>query len=248
MSAYRGALGRPVLRYLERLWADAEDDYRNRILEVVAAARPAAMVDLGCHDGAWTRRLADAAGPQLERVCGLEVVPEAAEAARARGIEVETGDLRDPLPYPDDSFDLVHANQVIEHVPDLDVFASEVRRVLRPRGRALVCTENLASWHNVAALVAGYTPFSLTNVSARGALGNPFALGPEQDGAFEPSWAHTRVLTTVGLVHLLELHGLRLVARFGTGYHPLPPRLARRAAAHDARHAAFACVVAEKPA
>ena len=79
MSAYRGALGRPVLRYLERLWADAEDDYRNRILEVDAAARPAAMVDLGCHDGAWTRRLADAAGPQLERVCGLEVVPEAAD-------------------------------------------------------------------------------------------------------------------------------------------------------------------------
>jgi hypothetical protein len=30
---------------------------------------------------------------------------------------------------------------------------------------SLVSTENLASWHNVAALIAGWQPFSLANVS-----------------------------------------------------------------------------------
>jgi SAM-dependent methyltransferase len=236
------------LRYLEGLWVDAEDAYRARILDVVAAARPTSLLDLGCHDGAWTRRLADAGGAQLARVSGVEVVPAAAEAARGRGVEVELADLNDPLPYEDASFDLAHANQVIEHISDLDRFVSEVRRVLVPGGRAVVCTENLASWHNVAALVAGFMPFSLTNVSERGAVGNPLALGARQDVAFEPSWAHTRVLTTVGLAHLFELHDLRVRERFGSGYHPLPPWAARRLAPWDVRHAAFIGLVAERAA
>jgi SAM-dependent methyltransferase len=248
VSAYRSAVGRPVLRYLEGLWADAEDAYRACILAVVAAARPTSLLDLGCHDGAWTRRLADAAGARLGRVCGVEVVPAAAEAARGRGVEVEVGDLNDPLAYADASFDLVHANQVIEHVADLDRFVSELRRVLVPGGLAVVCTENLASWHYVAALVAGFMPFSLTNVSERGALGNPLALGGERNVAFEPSWAHTRVLTAVGLAHLFELHDLRIRQRFGSGYHPLPPWAARRVAPRDVRHAAFIGLVAERPA
>ena len=246
MSAYRSAVGRPVLRYLEGLWADAEDAYRARILEVVAAARPNALLDLGCHDGVWTRRLADAAGAQLERVSGVEVVPAAADEARARGVEVEVADLNDPLPYDDGSFDLVHANQVIEHVSDLDRFVSEIGRVLRPGGRAVVCTENLASWHNVAALVAGYMPFSLTNVSRLGSVGNPFALGAVSEVAIEPSWMHTRVLTAVGLAQIFELHGLAVEERFGSGYHPLPGTVARRLVRVDTRHAAFIGVVAVK--
>jgi len=155
-------------------------------------------------------------------------------------------DLNEPLAYADATFDLVHANQVIEHVVDLDGFVTELRRVLRPGGSAIVCTENLASWHNVAALVAGYMPFSLTNISARGAIGNPLAIGAVCDDPPGPSWSHTRVLTTVGLTNLLELSGLRVGERFGSGYHPLPRRIARGLAAKDVRHAAFIGVVAER--
>ena len=53
------------------------------------------------------------------------------------------------------AFDVVHANQVIEHVFDLDRFVSEIKRVLAPGGRAIICTENIASWHSVAALFLG---------------------------------------------------------------------------------------------
>jgi SAM-dependent methyltransferase len=227
---------------------DAEDAYRSQILDAIRRLAPEALLDLGCHDGAWTRRLADAAGGHvLQRLGGVEIVEDARLEAVRRGIDAIAADLNEPLPYDDEIFDVVHANQVLEHVRDLDVFVGEIRRVLRPGGFAVVCTENLASWHNVAALALGYMPFSLTNISNRGAIGNPFCLAGVPADEFNPAWFHTRVLTGAGLTHLFELHRFAVVERFASGYHPLPPVLARRIARLDFRHAAFIGTVARKP-
>jgi hypothetical protein len=49
-----------------------------------------------------------------------------------------------------------------------------------------------------------------------------------------------------GLEQLFRFHRLEVVEKFASGYHPLPPRLARRVARRDVRHAAFIGVVAEK--
>jgi SAM-dependent methyltransferase len=244
-TGYQGGLGDTLRDYLLGLWTDAEADYRAQILEIVARERPADLLDLGCDDGSFTEQLSKAAGG-VNRAVGVEIVEEARHEALQRGIEAVPGDLNAELPFESDSFDLVHANQVIEHVVMLDTFVGEIRRVLRPGGSVVVCTENLASWHNVAALVLGYMPFSLTNISTRGAIGNPFGLADTPASELEPSWFHTRVLTAVGLAHIFAAHGFDVVERFGAGYHPLPSRLARRAARRDGRHAAFIGVVARK--
>jgi SAM-dependent methyltransferase len=240
-------LGRSARAYLLSLWTEAEDAYRKRILQLVASAKPSSLLDLGCHDGEWTEQLVFASGGSVERAAGVEVVEEARRAAERRGIEAVAANLNDKLPFADESFELVHANQVIEHVVDLDLFVTEIARVLRPGGRAIICTENLASWHNIAALILGFMPFSLTNISSRGAIGNPFNLASTPAAELETSWFHTRVLTAVGLENLFRVHGLDVIARFASGYHPLPPRVARAVARRDVRHAAFIGVVAEKP-
>ena len=46
------------------------------------------------------------------------------------------------LPFEDGSFEVVWASEVIEHVADTARWLSEVRRVLRPRGRLLLTTPN----------------------------------------------------------------------------------------------------------
>ena len=216
VKPYRGRLGRSARDYLLTLWTEAEDAYRKRILELVASAEPTSLLDLGCHDGEWTQQLVLAAGGSVERAAGVELIEDARQDAERRGIEAVAADLNDRLPFADESFDLVHANQVIEHVLDLDHFVTEIARVLRPGGRAIVCTENLASWHNIGALVLGYMPFSLTNISSRGAIGNPLNLASTPAAELETSWFHTRVLTAVGLEHLFRVHAFDVVTRFGT--------------------------------
>lgn len=48
-----------------------------------------------------------------------------------------------PLPYPDNHFDSVVSFQVIEHIKNDNLFLSEIHRVLKPGGTALLTTPNI---------------------------------------------------------------------------------------------------------
>lgn len=166
----------------------------------------------------------------------VELVEAPARAARARGVEVVGADLETRLPFADAEFDLVHANQVIEHLRDTDGFLAEVRRLLAPGGIACLSTNNLSSWHNVGALVLGHQPMP-AHVSDEVILGNP--LNPERGLPHEEGRSHLRLFTARALSELCRHHGLETVRIRTSGYYPLPPRVARLAAKLDPAHGAF---------
>jgi SAM-dependent methyltransferase len=231
---------------MERLWASADSAYRAKLLATLPIDSSARLLDVGCDDGAWTDQLRLKVAIPPDQVYGLEIVSERADLASARGFDVRTGDLEGRWPFADDSMDIVHANQVIEHVKRLDHFVEELKRVLVPQGLALVCTENLASWHNVGALALGYQPFSVTNISSLRPIGNRFALHAGEAPLGE-SWQHIHVVTLTALRDLFLAHGLVIESSWGAGYHPLPGRIASALAALDPRHAHFIAVAARSP-
>lgn len=49
------------------------------------------------------------------------------------------------LPFPDRSFDVVFSSNVLEHIPHVEAFQAEIRRVLKPGGRAVHVLPS-ASW------------------------------------------------------------------------------------------------------
>jgi ubiquinone/menaquinone biosynthesis C-methylase UbiE len=51
------------------------------------------------------------------------------------------------LPFADSSFDLVYSNGVLHHTPNTTMVVREIRRVLRPGGRAIVMVYAENSWH-----------------------------------------------------------------------------------------------------
>jgi SAM-dependent methyltransferase len=200
------------------------------------------LLDLGCDDGRWSMAVGAACG--IGEVHGVELVETAALAAERAGVIVHRGDLNDPFPLESGSFDVVHSNQVIEHVNDVDQFVAEIYRVLKPGGLAIVSTENGSSWHNVFASAMGWQMFSLTNVSAKvSGLGNPFAVHRGQT-AFAPTWRHKIIMNYRGLLELFQVNGFEDVRVRGAGYYPFAARLG----AWDPRHAAFLTILARKPA
>lgn len=226
------------MSYLDRVFRMTEEDNRRAILELLPAGRGGALLDVGCNAGELTARVARRLG--ATRVVGIELLEEYAEAARRRGIEAIVGDVDSGLPFGDEEFDVVHSNQVIEHVRRTDRFLCEIRRVLAPGGLACLSTNNLASWHNIVSLGLGYQPTPM-HVSDEVVVGNP--LDPWRGRPHEKGRAHLRLFTSRALSELAEHHGLRTEVVAFRGYYPLPPRLARVAVRVDPRHAAFMIVL-----
>ncbi|MGP8297729.1 class I SAM-dependent methyltransferase [Streptomyces inhibens] len=96
------------------------------------------ILDIGCGPGTITADLA-ALVPDGQ-VTGLEYAPDVLAQARAtaagRGLEnvrFTVGDVH-ALDYPDDTFCVVHAHQVLQHVGDPVQALREMRRVAKPGG------------------------------------------------------------------------------------------------------------------
>lgn len=105
-------------------------------------ARPGGrLLEVGCGGGQTLRVLADL-GWEAE---GVDFDPAAVERARAHGLAVRQGSLREQQ-YPSESFDAVVMSHLIEHVPDPRALLDECRRVLRPDGRLVILTPNARSW------------------------------------------------------------------------------------------------------
>jgi SAM-dependent methyltransferase len=106
------------------------------------------VLDLGCGDGAFAAELLGAGCA----VTMADVSGEARRRARARAPGAEAVALAEgaPLPFDEDTFDVVWAGEVLEHVADVVGLLAEVRRVLRWGGPLLVTTP----WHGRLAVAS----------------------------------------------------------------------------------------------
>ena len=98
------------------------------------------VADLGCGAGTDSLVAAQMVGPS-GRVTGVDMTPEMLAKARsaaaelgAKNVEFVEGEI-EQLPFPDETFDVVVSNGVVDLVPDKDAVFSELYRVLRPGGR-----------------------------------------------------------------------------------------------------------------
>ena len=121
--------------------------FRARIL---ARLKPEhVLLDLGA--GRGFRPAMDFRG-LAARLCGGDPDPCVLENACLDEAKVLDGPT---LPYPDDTFDIVVSDNVLEHLEDPAAVFAEVARVLKPGGRFLAKTPN--KWHYVT-LIAATTP------------------------------------------------------------------------------------------
>ncbi|MCU1442287.1 MAG: hypothetical protein JWQ59_437 [Cryobacterium sp.] len=96
------------------------------------------LLDVGCGPGTITVDLARRLAPG--HVVGVdasaEIVKQAAALAQDEAVHNATfqpGDVY-ALDFPDDSFDIVHTHQVLQHVANPIAAIREIRRVLKPGG------------------------------------------------------------------------------------------------------------------
>lgn len=106
-------------------------------------------VGMGADHHEWAKR-------RPRRLAGIDLTPRAIELTRRRlalaglASELRVADAEN-LPFDDGSFDLVYSWGVLHHSPDTARAIEEVRRVLRPGGRARIMIYH--RWSIVGALL-----------------------------------------------------------------------------------------------
>jgi len=112
------------------------------------------ILDVGCGDGALTRKLADLGCD----VVGIDTSESLLAAAKARGLDVRKVDVRQ-MPF-DGEFDAVFSNAVLHWVREPAEAARSMRKALKPGGRLAA---EFGGHGNVAAIMTGLRASAMIN-------------------------------------------------------------------------------------
>lgn len=114
---------------------------RNLVLAALAAEPGEHVIDVGCGPGFYCAELSELVG-ETGGVLGVDLNSDMLTLARKRcagrsNVALRQGDAA-RLPAEDEEFDAATSVQVLEYVRDAPAALREIRRVLRPNGRAVL--------------------------------------------------------------------------------------------------------------
>ena len=213
------------LRYLKHIGNELTRRREETILSLLPKGKEIRYLDLGCEDGRLTLERANKIG--TGSIYGVEIMDSVIKKARQKGIIVKKADLNGKIPFPNKSFDVITATQVIEHLYNIDALVSEVYRILKSGGIFIVSTENLSAWHNIFALLLGLQPSVGPFISSKFSIGfHPLYKEHIKDHKDIPHLAlmsgHTRVMAYNSFKKLFKLYKFKFLSEKTVGYYPFP--------------------------
>jgi ubiquinone/menaquinone biosynthesis C-methylase UbiE len=112
------------------------------------------LLEVGCGIGIDLVRFADGEAD----VTGIDLAQISIDLAREnftqRGLSAELDEMNgEDLNFEDDSFDVVYAHGVVQYTAHAPKMISEIQRVLRPGGTAILMVYNRNSWLNALSKV-----------------------------------------------------------------------------------------------
>jgi len=173
-------------------WRTVENSAAYLIPRLVPGA---SLLDVGCGPGTITLDFAGRIAPG--RVLAIDASADVIELARAeqaerhiRNVEFRTADVY-ALEIDDDTFDIVHAHQVLQHLADPVAALREMRRVCKPGGVVAARDSDYTAMAWYPADEALDRWLEIYRVVARANDGEPDA------GRFLLAWAHAAGFTEV---------------------------------------------------
>jgi 2-polyprenyl-3-methyl-5-hydroxy-6-metoxy-1,4-benzoquinol methylase len=147
------------------------------------------ILDIGCHNGIFLSLIKN----RNNNFYGLDANDWAVSESEKKDLNIRQFffDDKTKLPFENEFFDVVIAGEIIEHIFDTDFFLEEISRVMKPGGKLLISTPNVASLGRRLLLFFGANPI--------------IELSPNEAN----SVGHIRYFTRKTLEKILAKHGLK---------------------------------------
>jgi ubiquinone/menaquinone biosynthesis C-methylase UbiE len=246
-----------IRRYFYSLYIAMRNERRS-VQETLMEFNPEAiLLDCGCREGANTLLLSQKVSAR--KTFGLDYNYGVLRLAAQQNILPMQSDLNRSIPVSENTFDVIIASDVLEHLINPFIFLVEMYRVLKPGGYVVLDTPNLASWHNIFALLIGVQPFSGPNITtmedsdvelvrrmhrtSHGLL----EVGEYEEHGEKELTRHIVVIAYNSLIRLIKKVGFRVENAYGFGYYPFPVILARLFQRIDICHTHHVLIKARKP-
>ncbi|MGQ9888880.1 MAG: class I SAM-dependent methyltransferase [Aggregatilineales bacterium] len=127
--------------YIHEQYSVPRVDFPEWALQRLAWRGDEVVLDVGCGPGRYAAALAQIAPGAVYYGADFSAGMLANHPQRAHTAQADA----QHLPYPDGAFDVVMANHMLYHVPDIPQALQECRRVLKPDGVFLATTNSLDS-------------------------------------------------------------------------------------------------------
>lgn len=114
------------------------------------------VLDVGCGDGTFR--------PLFDRdadYSGLEFSKEQAAKAKKKGLDVKIHDVTTKFPFKKQTFDVVFASEILEHIIDTDGFLQNCNKVLKKGGSLIITTPNIATPISRLRMLFGRRPLNV---------------------------------------------------------------------------------------
>lgn len=115
--------------------------WRRAVREALELKPRQRCLDLGAGSGVSTLEMSRSGA----YVVGADISLGMLAVGRQRGVPLTAADAM-ALPFADESFDAVTISFAIRNIPDVDLALSQMRRVLKPGGRLVVCEFSTPTW------------------------------------------------------------------------------------------------------
>jgi len=228
-----------LVNYFYKIGLDAKKKRSSNLKALSEVYKNAVYLDCGCAEGDLTMLIAKKIG--TKKIFGLDINLESIKEAKKRGISVVSADLNGKMPFKDEMFDVITSVQVIEHLYNTDMFIKELYRICKKGGYVLLSTENLASWHNIFALMLGLQPSTGPHLSDYYSVGFHPLFEKHHENTKNSdrhnAGKHINVITRDALHKLCIAYGFKIEDEKSSGFYPFSGHISSILANFDRRHA-----------
>lgn len=174
--------------YSKDIYSRDEEVHKFILNQIPAAKNNLNIIDIGCGDGTLLAKI-----KKGNNLYGTDIVESQLVKAEKIGAKTAIVNIDEkPLPYENDFFDVAIASEVIEHLFLPDNLIKEAYRILKPGGKLILTTPNVASLGRRMLLLFGRQAF--------------LEVSPYEENAV----GHLRYFTAESLKKLAEKYGFKL--------------------------------------